>query len=449
MAEPTSLPASDQVSAEQSYRPVSLLAVAGLLLSSLFAFIVLSVGGYALFSGEPFRLGFLWLLLPFAGLFVSAVALWQIRLSEGTRTGGVLATTGVWLSILFGLGYAAYAVATYFAVTEQAKQFLLGEDTGPEMGFLAKFRDRDKLNAAFLLTQPPEDRGNANADDPRSMDMQFNLTKDPGRPGQLIMFRDSLLVRILQNGGKDSTFKVLSVNKCEFEKGGYVVSMDVEIQTPDLVMRTPLELRSQDLPRQDRKWFVNWNSAPRTPDPGWQFTPQGKQLNKLFLESYRFAQAWVIDLAEGRVDKVLQGTLRKDDWRPGGPAVDYTPIWDAKRAEKAREEINKLLKGADDRPFVREISNPDKPWPLWERNDKNNHPRVSHQFELRCYNPKKHDQIKMLLTARLTVERTDSKEVRFARGTKPKFAVVGMQVLDMRDTPPGPIRMPMPGQPPK
>src|SRR5262245_16470900 len=138
MVEPTFLPASNQVSAEQNYRPLSLLAIAGLAISSAFAVTLLVVGMWALLSGSPFNLGFVWLLFPIFGFILSLAARWQIRMAEGTRAGAVFATIGIWLSVLSGMGYAAYAVATFFAIRQQAEEFLLGEDAGPDNGFLPK-----------------------------------------------------------------------------------------------------------------------------------------------------------------------------------------------------------------------------------------------------------------------------------------------------------------------
>src|SRR5262249_30346034 len=185
MAEPTPIPTSNQLSTERDYRPVSGLAIAALGLAAVFAVLVLAVGGGAMFTGSPFILDFWLLLLPISGGALAVVALWQIRVSEGTRAGGTLATVALWLSLLFGLGYAAYALATYFAVRSQAETFLLGADAGPDTGFLVKLTDRNKVNAAFLLTRPPDERSSANADNQKALEEQFNKSGGPTFPGQL------------------------------------------------------------------------------------------------------------------------------------------------------------------------------------------------------------------------------------------------------------------------
>src|SRR5262249_7682435 len=205
---------------------------------------------------------------------------------------------------LSGMGYAAYAVATFFAIRQQAEEFLLGEDAGPDNGFLPKLADRSKVNAAFLLTRPPDTRGNMNPDDQESMEMNFNRSMDPARPGALGNFRESMLVRIVENGGAGNSYQVLSVKDCTYKEGRYWVEMDVEITTPEIVVRVPFTVRSQDVAGHGRKWYVDWTKTPPGPVPEkgyiWLGTKRGEQLGRLRKEAQAFASKWAEDLKRGK-----------------------------------------------------------------------------------------------------------------------------------------------------
>src|SRR5207249_40465 len=117
------------------------------------------------------------------GTGLGVFALWQIRNAEGTRAGATLARWALWLSVLFGLGYPAYHVATFFAVTQQPQAFLVayeeepadgeGEGQSRKPGFLDLLR-RGQVNAAFLLTKPVEDRGLDPVRDAPTLERRFN-----------------------------------------------------------------------------------------------------------------------------------------------------------------------------------------------------------------------------------------------------------------------------------
>src|SRR5262249_15110646 len=100
MPDPTSVSTTAEYGAEATYQPISLLALAGLITAVLFTVVLAAVGISALLTGVPFSLDWWWLVLPFAGVGLSLAALWQIRLSEGTRAGRTLALIGFWLSLL-------------------------------------------------------------------------------------------------------------------------------------------------------------------------------------------------------------------------------------------------------------------------------------------------------------------------------------------------------------
>src|SRR5438128_1745040 len=90
------------------YKPLSLLAVAGLIVAGLFAVILLVNAGAAFFKGEPFFLGGVVIAVAMCGAVLSGLGLWQVATSEGTRAGAAIAKWGLGISIVGGLGYFTY-----------------------------------------------------------------------------------------------------------------------------------------------------------------------------------------------------------------------------------------------------------------------------------------------------------------------------------------------------
>src|SRR5262245_1172021 len=88
------------------YRPISGLAIAGLACAVFYTGLVLFSLAIAFFQREPLLLSFWLLLLPGAGALLGFLALRQIRNSEGTRAGTLLARWSIWLSVLSGVGSA-------------------------------------------------------------------------------------------------------------------------------------------------------------------------------------------------------------------------------------------------------------------------------------------------------------------------------------------------------
>src|SRR5262249_37684690 len=110
--EPTSPVAPERPAEPLVYRPVSGLAIAGLIFAALYAAIVLFSVVLAFVRRQPFFLPGWMLTLAIAGAVLSFLALRQIRTSEGTRAGVPLARWGLWLSALFGVGSFTFALFT-------------------------------------------------------------------------------------------------------------------------------------------------------------------------------------------------------------------------------------------------------------------------------------------------------------------------------------------------
>src|SRR5262249_57105995 len=90
------------------YKPLSLLAVAGLAVAVVFTSVVLVSAVIALLKGEPFFLPEWIVVVPLGAAVLSGLGLWEVSSSEGTRAGAALARWGLWISILVGVGYFTY-----------------------------------------------------------------------------------------------------------------------------------------------------------------------------------------------------------------------------------------------------------------------------------------------------------------------------------------------------
>src|SRR5579884_2157591 len=99
MADPLAPPPSSETVV---YRPLSAAALAGFILSVLFAVPVTITTLIALAQGIPFFFPAWFLLFAIVGLGVSLLGQQQVRNSEGTRAGFGLARAGMWISLFSG-----------------------------------------------------------------------------------------------------------------------------------------------------------------------------------------------------------------------------------------------------------------------------------------------------------------------------------------------------------
>jgi hypothetical protein len=302
MAEPTSPPA-EPTGAEQTYRPVSGLAIAGLAVAVLFAVVMVLLAVISLVRGVPFDFPAWCLIFPLAGVVLSVWARWQIRNAEGTRAGMGLATSGLWISILFGLGIFTYKVAIYWAVRQQAEQALFAPDTG----FFSWLKKPDGLHAAFLLTRPPNGRHNLSPKDAQGIERDFDKVDATGQPGLLSQFRNHFLVRMVRQGRQEAQIRPAGIKEFTYKEGGYSVSVVVALKTDVVEAQVLLTVRSQE-DGEKREWYVEW--SPATPhlvgSEPLRLTERGQALHVLHTSSHELAEGWAQHLAAGQVPRAFQ-----------------------------------------------------------------------------------------------------------------------------------------------
>ncbi len=262
----TSSAAPDRASSGESegYRPLSLLALGGFLLSLLFGGTVLiggilpfavlyrkwlivavvvtvaagwlialsrkrgvvgtigmalaglatlvGLGSLVAFSGtSPWLLPSpIWILVAVA-LATCLLARSRIAASEGTLGGSALAGWGVLLTLFFALNYGAYSLSNTYAVRSQ------GREATDEFIELLK---QGKTLEAFLLTKPSNSRPSG-GDLRRSVEEASN-TPAPPAGGAYTAFTHSPTIRIIQMSGPDATFEKVSIHQTH-ERNGFQV----------------------------------------------------------------------------------------------------------------------------------------------------------------------------------------------------------------------------------
>jgi hypothetical protein len=271
------------------YRPISLLAIGSLVAAGLFTAFVLVTGGVALFYGAPIYMP-PWILgLAILGAILAAAAGWRIRGSEGTLAGQALANWGWWLSIISGLGYAAFYGATVLAITQQADNFLRVE--APDSGFFPLLQ-KGKVEEAFLLTQPPARRATANLQDAKKMELQFDLPGGKGAKGLLSMFRGNDLIRMLADLGDRAQVKPLGVKEWVYGNKGFTVKRAYRINTPEVELDVLLPVMSSegDESGPGRNWFVMFFPSPSK--VAMQLTPLGEMMTAYRQQARSIIKGW-------------------------------------------------------------------------------------------------------------------------------------------------------------
>ena len=295
------------------YRPLSALAVTGFALSCLFGGVVLLSAAIAVFQGAPFFFPNWTLFLAAAGFVVSWCGLSDVRNSEGTKAGQKLATYGMWISLICGIGYFAYSYSTGLALSKQAMDFLLNDQDG-FFTHLRKSRDNPaELNRAFLLTMPPSDRGNVNPADEVRMVKAFDKAGKDDAPGNLTRFRGDQLVLAVRKGGGDVTLESLGISGWKHEQHSYHVTCLFRMKTPEASAEISITVRSAEpeAEGQGRQWFVDMTNYNHKL---YQRTVYGEGMSKLRMLAIGFEQNLETAIREKHDNIGNFSQLDKTDW---------------------------------------------------------------------------------------------------------------------------------------
>jgi hypothetical protein len=261
---------------------------------------VLTVFAVVAFStGTPLFLGLGTLAIPILMAFLAFVARQQIRASEGVLSGLALTTWAWWLSVLFGLGFAAYYVGTYLAVSWQAEDFTAK--------WLEKLRT-GKVNQAFWDTLDPGKRRFEKPDDADYMYQHYGVNMGP-RKGPLAVFQDHEVTRLLRMASQEGgSVAPLGVRNWSYEKGGYRVEELFQVTTLEGVYGLVIPVVGiQSKEFEGRQWQVNWGDVVFGATT-LSLTELGNTLAQWRQESRLFAHQW-LDRRERGSESAILDTL--------------------------------------------------------------------------------------------------------------------------------------------
>lgn len=315
-----SMPTPSTTEEPLQYRPLSALAVTGLVISALYSAIILYSALRAFMTGDPLLMQGFWLLFPIVGAVLSVLARVEIRRSEGTRAGMALTRWGLGLSFCFGLGYFVYSLGTELAIRQQANRFVM--EKGDESGFLPLLQSgvnnpRD-LYAAFLLTVTPGGRGKVRPENEEDMLAMFGQPEADGGPGPLQRFRESPLTILFQSGDPEKTkIEPLGVTEWSYAKEGFLIRRLYRITTEELIADVLVTTKSvEGREGETRRWYVfQKETGPQSKEP----TDLGKALEKLRFQVSEHLRGWLDKLNQGNAWPEYASSLNTTNWEKLAP----------------------------------------------------------------------------------------------------------------------------------
>jgi hypothetical protein len=342
----TSAPAS----ADDSTRPyssVSYWAIGGFILAVVYT-TAMTVGVViALINRKPLILPLWALVFPIGAALLCWGARVRIRNSEGALTGATLTAWGLWLSLSFGLVYSAYYSACYASITRQATDFA---------NVWIDDLKNDRLDLAFLKSLPPP---RPTADAHLRERLELDHDRGPEGKGPFSDFRQSQLVRQLEQGGPADKVESLGVQSWGYEQDGYQVQVAYRVTTPAMtseVVATVFGVENAD-DTGVRQWYVK-NIQPNVQPV---LTDEGQRMTHLSADANAFAQNWLNEVSNWEWDKVYLDTLPPAERKKQAAELNK-PLKDRSK------EFQAGLKAFRDGDIVR--ADPDKFWAVPKEKDK-------------------------------------------------------------------------------
>ncbi len=320
------------VSSEESYRPISPLAIVGLGLG------LLSVVTW-------FDFPWLLLFLPLPGLIISMIARRRIRHSEGTLAGEWVAAAGIALCLINGLGWVTMHLTKGEIIRREAKQFA--------EGWFAKLREsKEPAAEAFLDTVSPRDRQvNLDPDD------MLKSLRGSFPPNQYVNFRNSPLPSLLLRHGEAVKWTPRGMREWDYQQGGYRVEYRYQVETPEYQpMDVILVLRTVEVtgPKgRRREWMVDLNQSRFAAEPA--PNERGREMAQAATAAQETLKKWVDLLATGKRDEALAMTTLDDTHsgfnelfkaiggRGGIQAMAALPLADPLKNARPQVELHSLL----------------------------------------------------------------------------------------------------------
>jgi hypothetical protein len=273
MADPQSTSPVARPASEIDYKPISGLAAAAAIVSAIFLVVVVFIAWFAQLKKRP-ALDIYPLFIAGLGLVLAIAGRAHIRRSEGTRAGLKAVNAAWWISVIGGAAYAAYLLASVFALRQQSQKAAL------EWFDLLKQR---KFNHAFLMTLDPTRRQNVNPDNELEVEAQFGAIQLPG-------FRNSEVVRFFRRNGNEVEVESLGVGNWRQVQTGYQVETSFRLKCAEGIFDINLVMiGSEGADVVGRDWHVAFTESGLVTQTR---TSYGRLLFELAAEAHRFAEGW-------------------------------------------------------------------------------------------------------------------------------------------------------------
>ena len=311
MAESTAFPKPREVN-DTGYQQLSGFAIAGLVVGIVFVGFLLLQIVMGMLSHSAVLMP-MWLeFIAVLGVVFSGLGIRHIRSSGGTLAGIRIAKTGLWLSLVAGLGYGSYYGATYLAIRQQADTFVLN--------WFDRIR-KGEINRAFLMTQPPGVVKDVNPDNDSYMNMRFNAQQigpkgEAPKAGPLDLFRYNDIIRTLVQGGDQTKVTPLGVRSWDRQEGVYSVKRVYGIETPEAIFELQISARGMeraDATEKGRGWFIPFAESQIGKD-SYKKTKLGDRLDALRQNGQsKFLSEWGEKLLKGQLEAAYLETLDPKD----------------------------------------------------------------------------------------------------------------------------------------
>lgn len=273
--------------ASETYRPLSLLALAGFGVAVLYALVVGVGGAIALFNRAPLLMPTWTFVIPVAALIVCGLARARIRASEETLSGLAFTTWGIRLVVVAGLLYTAYYTFTFFALRLQAidcaDQFFTQLQEGrPERAFL------------LAMGEPVKDMADSEARN--EVEARFNKPMSQSGGGVYDQFRRSAFVRAILMMDRQASITPRGVTEWGYQDGGYRAVLKYHVATSLVEFDMNVTTFGPDSPpgeSRGRQWHVMLSRGETNLIPAtMKVSSGGEDYHNKGRTAWSFASAW-------------------------------------------------------------------------------------------------------------------------------------------------------------
>ncbi|MCS6976267.1 MAG: hypothetical protein NZM31_04540 [Gemmatales bacterium] len=271
--------------AEETYKPLSLLAVIGLGVSLLSLLIYLFASEWLIF-------------LPALGFLLSAVALYRIKRSDSALAGAAVARAGMALGLVVGLSWLTMQITMTLVLEHEASEFV--------EHWLECVRDGKDALAFIATTRPGNRPAELTAEDLEPRMLRTRYASPFGSAYDF--FLASPIAELLLRGGKDISWQRLGIQEYFYYEGSWYFKHRYRIKTPEVEADFVLVTVSDQVDRPSgprREWRVDIHGSKMLPD-NMVTTPYGLELTQARSEAFRIVQQWISYVAFANKEKARE-----------------------------------------------------------------------------------------------------------------------------------------------